>query len=363
MMNTKIRQNIRIIWAITAKDIVDGIKNRTTLSAILTTLFVVVIYRLLPSLETGDALPNLMIYDQGESSIVMMLEENSTFNLIEFSSQERMEKFLMEEDVPALALVIPLNFDQELMDSETTEVEGYVLHWVSESDAEELKSVYEREITEIVGHPIRIHIEGNIVFTESDSLGLAFLASIALVIVITMIGISFTVNLMFEEKQTKAIDALLVSPASSGQVVMAKFLTGLFYCLLGAVVVLVLNSSIITHWWLVVLGIIAGSFFTVGLGILLGSIFEVRQQLMLWGFLIFIPLLLPLFLSIMSNILPKILIDVFSWIPTVALDRIFRISFSAHAPLTEFGPQLLLVVCYAMLSFVVVVWVLRRSDR
>ncbi len=362
-MKTQIRRNLRIIWAITAKDIVDGIKNKTTLSAILTTLFVALIYKFLPLLEYRDALPNLVVYDRGGSSSVAMLEESAEFNLVEFSSQERMERFLTEEDTPALALVFPPNFDQELTGSGTLEVEGYVLHWVSESDAEELKTVYERKISGIVGHPIRIHIEGNIVYTEPDSLGLAFLASLALVIVITMIGISFTVNLMFEEKQTKAIDALLVSPASIGQVVMAKFLTGLLYCLLGAVVVLALYDSLITHWWLVILGIIVGSFFTVGLGILLGSIFEVRQQLMLWGFLIFIPLLLPLFLSIMADILPKTLIDVFSWIPTVALDRVFRISFSAHAPLTDFGPQLLLVACYAVLLFALVVWVLRRSDR
>jgi hypothetical protein len=362
-MNINIRQNLRIIWAITAKDIVDGLKNKTTLSAILTTLFVAVIYKFLPLLGNGDALPNLIIYDEGGSSIVPLLENSATFNLFELNSRERMERFLTEEEVPALGLVIPSNFDQALTGSGTPELEGYVLHWVNESDAEELKSVFEREIAVILGKSVRIHIEGNIVFTESDSLGLAFLASIALVIVITMIGISFTVNLMFEEKQTKAIDALLVSPASSGQVVMAKFLTGLFYCLLGAAVVLALNSSIITHWWLVILGIIVGSFFTVGLGVLLGSIFEVRQQLMLWGFLIFIPLLLPLFLSIMSAILPKTLIDVFSWLPTVALDKVFRISFSAHASLAQFGPQLLLVACYAVMLFALVVWVLRRSDR
>jgi ABC-type Na+ efflux pump permease subunit len=362
-MKTNIRQNLRIIWAITAKDIVDGLKNKTTLSVIIISLLTAVGYRLLPMLEGGNALPNLIIHDEGGSSIVPMLENSATFNLYELPSQERMEQFLTEEYVPALGLVIPPDFDQAWEGPGTPVLEGYVLHWVSESDAEELKSVFEREITEIVGKPVRIYIEGNTIYTQSDSLGLSFLTSIGLVIVITMIGISFTVNLMFEEKQTKAIDALLVSPASSGQVVMAKFLTGLFYCLIGSAFVLALNHSIITDWWLVILGIIIGSFFTVGLGILLGSIFEVRQQLMLWGFLIFIPLLLPLFLSVMSNILPKTLIDVFSWLPTVALDRVFRISFSTQAPLAQFGPQLLLVACYAVLLFVLVVWVLRRSDR
>ncbi len=362
-MDTQIRQNLRIIWAITVKDIVDGIKNKTILSAIFSTLFVVVIYRLLPSLENRDALPNLIIYDEGESSIVSMLENGTTFNLYELNTRERMERFLTEEDVPALALVIPTDFDQAMTGSRALELEGYVLHWVSEADAEELRSIIEREITQIVGHPILIHIEGNTIYTEPDSLGLAFLTSIGLVIVITMIGLSVTPNLMFEEKQTKAMDALLVSPASSGQVIMAKFLAGVFYCLLGATVVLVVNNSIITHWWLIILGIIVGSFFTVGLGVLMGSIFEVRQQYLVWGFLLFIPLLLPLFLSIMSDILPKTLIDVFSWLPTVALDRVFRTSFSAYAPLTEFGPQLLLVACYAVLFFTLVVWVLRRSDR
>ena len=362
-MNINIRQNLRIIWAIAAKDIVDGIKNKTTLSVIIISLLMAVIYKYLPFLENGDAVPNLIIHDEGVSSIVQMLENKASFNLYTLDTRERMERFLAQEIVPALALVIPPNFDQALTGSGTPELEGYVLHWVSESDAKELQSVFESEITEIVGQQVRINLEDNIIYTQSDSLGLPLYTSLALVIVITMIGVSFTTNLMFEEKQTKAIDALLVSPASSGQVVLAKFLTGLFYCVLGAVVVLALNHSIITHWWLVILGIIVGSFFTVGLGVLMGSIFEVRQQFMVWGFLLFIPLLLPVFLSIMSAILTKILIDVFAWVPTVALDRVFRISFSAHAPLSQFGPQILLVACYAVLLFALVVWVLRRSDR
>jgi hypothetical protein len=121
MINTKIRQNFRIIWAITAKDIVDGIKNKTTLSVIITTLFVVVFYKFLPSLEKGDALPKVMIYNEGNSSIVPMLENSSSFHFIEFPSQERMERYLANRDVPELGLVIPPDFDQAWEGSELPE--------------------------------------------------------------------------------------------------------------------------------------------------------------------------------------------------------------------------------------------------
>jgi hypothetical protein len=83
-MNTNLRQNLRIIWAITAKDIVDGIKNKTTLSVIITALLLAVFYKFLPSLEKGDALPTVMIYDAGNSIIVPMLENSSSFHRISF---------------------------------------------------------------------------------------------------------------------------------------------------------------------------------------------------------------------------------------------------------------------------------------
>ena len=358
-----LRSSLRIVWAITAKDIIDAMKNKTTLSVMLTLLFLVVLYQYLPALTSGDQPPRLVVYDADSSPLVTELEDSTQFDLRKMLSQQQMEEYLGNMDSVVLGLVLPADFDQYLRSNEQLELDGYVIHWASDSATAQVQTFFEGQLTELVGKPVRIDVAGNTVYTQKDSTGYAFLTSISVILVLTMIGISMTPNLMLEEKRTKTLDVLLVSPASTGQVVIGKALTGLFYCLTTAVVVLAFNAALITHWGLAILAVTCGSLLCVALGLLLGSVFEVKQQLTIWGFLLFQPLLLPMFLSIMEDLMPRGLIVAFDWIPTVALSKVLRVSFSNSAPLAEFGPELALVAGCAALVLAAVAWVVRRSDR
>lgn len=75
-LGQRLREDLRIVWAITAKDITDALKNRTTLSVLLTTLFIIVVYRFLPALEGGGDLTNVLVYDAGSSTLAASLEES-----------------------------------------------------------------------------------------------------------------------------------------------------------------------------------------------------------------------------------------------------------------------------------------------
>jgi ABC-2 type transport system permease protein len=357
---SKFSENLRIIWAIAAKDIVDALKNRMTLSVILAVLFMIVFYRFLPLLESGTELPRVLVYDAGESSLVAALEESSRLRLHTYPSQERME---FKGYVPELGLVIPADFDEALASDKGAALDGYVLHWVSDSDASELKLLVEDEIAGLVGQPVRIRLEGNTVYTQKDSTGVALTASFSVIFAVIMVGVSLIPHLMLEEKQTKTIDALLVSPAGSGHIVAGKALTGLFYGLTVTALVLAVNAALVTHWALAILTAICGILFVVSLGLLLGSLIETRQQLALWAWVVILPLLLPVFLSIMDDILPAGVITVMRWIPTVALSRALRVSFSNSAPLAQFGPELALVAGCAVPVLAAVAWLVRRSDQ
>ena len=58
---------------------------------------------------------------------------------------------------------------------------------------------------------------------------------------ILMMGIFLVPSLLFEEKETKTMQALLVSPASIGQVVVGKALAGAFYILVTAVMMFAIS--------------------------------------------------------------------------------------------------------------------------
>jgi ABC-2 type transport system permease protein len=361
---TALWRDLRIIWAITSKDMLDAVKSKTTLSILLSALFVVVIYQVLPKFENPSDLPTVLVYDAGDSELLAALKRSPTLNVYTgYTSQAQLERKLVAGDIPELALTIPPGFDQSLDRGESPPIEGYVQHWVSDSDAAQLKAQAEEEIARLAGHPVTIHLEGNLVYPTPDSGGRSFLTSLAVLIAVTMIGIGLAPHLLIEEKQTRTLDALLVSPARSSHLVIAKALTGLFYCLLAAIVVLALNASLVLHWGLAITAVILSCLFAVSVGLLLGSLVGARQVLPIWSMVALTVLMLPLFLAIMKDLLPPVAGAIFDWIPTVALSRVLRGSFSRDLASMAFSLELLVVAACTAAVMACVAWTVRRADR
>jgi len=356
--------DLRIIWAITSKDMLDAVKSKTTLSILLSALFIVVIYQVLPKFENPSDLPVVLVYDAGDSDLLAALKRSPNLNVYTgYTSQAQIERKLVSGDIPELALTIPPRFDQALGGGEPPLIEGYVQHWVSDPDAAELKAQAEAEIARLVGQPVTIHLEGNLVYPTPDSGGRSFLASLAILISITLIGVGLAPHLMVEEKQTRTLDALLVSPARSSHLVIAKALTGLAYCLIAAIVVLALNANLVLHWGLAVTAVILSSLFAVSIGLLLGSLVGATPVLPIWSMMALTVLMLPMFLAPMKDLLPSAASTVMTWIPTVTLSRVLRGSFSRDLASMAFSLELLVVAACTALMMGIVAWTVRRSDR
>ncbi len=359
-MSTHLGASWRIIWAITAKDITDAVKNKTILISLLSMFFLVGMYRILPALESMGQAPNVLVYDTGNSTLVTLMENSQAFELwTGYRSEAYMKEKLAGGQVPELGLVIPANFDAG---SEAT-LQGYVLYWVDEDDAIALKQLVEEEISRLAGRPVSIQLEGNVVYMQPDSSGLGLLAGMGITFVILMIGVSLTPNLILEEKQGKTIDALLVSPAGPVHVTLAKAVAGLFYTAVVVGVALAVNYRLITQWWLTTCVALCGALFAVALGLLLGSLVETRQQLMVWAWSVIVPLFLPMMLSILRDLLPAWLNAIFRWIPSVALFKALRVSFSNQATFALYGPPLALILAWTAALLALVAWRVRRSDR
>jgi ABC-2 type transport system permease protein len=362
-MRSKVQRSLRVILAIASKDVVDAIKNKSILSQLFTVAFIIVLYRFLPAFESGDALPRLVLYDAGSSKWVAELEGSAAFDLVVTDSQAGMEAYVEDMDTVVLGLVLPSDFDARNSNGQEIELEGYFVHWASEKKIGEVRSFFEEKVEEVIGSPVRIHTEGNVVYSIPDSRGLSFLTSLTAVLVMLIAGAFIVPILVLEEKENKTLDALLVSPADPGLVLLGKALSGSIYCIIAVAAVMVLNHALVTQWWLSVVAVFCGVSFNVGVGLLLGSIFEVKQQLTIWGFVLINILGIPMFLSIMEDIIPTNIMTVIHFIPTVALAKIFRVSFSDIASLRLFGPELAIVLTSTLIIFTGVLWVMRRSDR
>jgi ABC-type Na+ efflux pump permease subunit len=355
-----LRKSLRIVWAIAFKDIVDALKNRNTLTNIIVVFLVMVAYKWLPNLVKGDD-TFLVVYDPGNSRLVDQLDDSPRFNPLRTASMQALEGYMDDLDVRNLGLVIPADYNQTVDSGRQPVLDGYVL-WSSRSGADELRLDYEQQLTELIGQPIGINIKAAF-YPPPDSMGSIHMTSVTFVITILFMGTLVVPHLMFEEKRTKTLDALLVSPASVGQAVVGKALAGLFYTLMGAVAVFAFYSDFVVNWGLAILAFVCGTLFAVGLGLLLGILLETRQQMILWTWIIFPPLLIPVFLSGLDPILPKVLRTLIPGVPTVALAILFRFSFSSGANLARILTHLAVVLGSSVVILALVVWRVRQSDR
>ncbi len=359
----QLREDIRIIWTLFTKDLVDALKNKNTLVVILSALLMVFFYRGLPALSSQDDPVNLLIYDADNSVSILKLDNSQKVSLYTYSTEEEMKQFLTNGVTPELGLSIPDGFDVALQSGKTPEIQGYVMRWVSEEDAVELRQIVEDEFTALVGHSIKINTEGNRVDMLPESCGLGETASFGLVFVLIMIGVMVIPHLMLEEKQNRTIDMLSVSPASAVHIVAGKVLAGLFYCSLGGIVALVANRVLVVHWGLALLTVLIGSLFTVSLGLWLGIKIDSRAQLSMWSWVILLPLIMPIIFSLLSGLVPDPLVRAARYIPSTAIFDLSRISFANPVPI---GRTLLLLAWVASAAGVVlagVVWTLHRRDR
>lgn len=362
-IGSRIQVNLRIISALASRDILDAIKNRTVLAVLIPAMLMVVLYRFLPDYEVMNEQFRVAVVDQGSSRLIEELSEHDQFRVREMPSAEAMQSYLAGRDVKEMGLILPMDFDNLLESGNAINLQGYVVSWADAKQIQEIRRFFEEQLSQWAGVPITIDTVGNQVYALKDSSGYPFLASIALVFVICMIGVSVVPHIMIDEKVSKTLDAVLVSPATASHVVAGKAITGLFYCMVAAILSLILNQVLVLHWWLAILVAVCGSLFTISIGLLLGALIETRQNFTFWGFFFFIPLLLPVFLSIMDDLLPERFVNFLSWIPTVALSKAFRVSFSQSPMPEQVLPELLILVGSALVFFSLVVWVIYRQNR
>jgi ABC-2 type transport system permease protein len=223
-----------------------------------------------------------------------------------------------------------------------------------------LEAKYSQKFSELLGHLVRVDIGENFIIPAPDveSSGIHFHILFATIFV----AITLVPSLMMEEKRTKTLDALLVSPASTGQMVMGKALAGLFYILLAGVLFFALNWAYVTNWVLALLAFLGCALFSIGLALAMGSFSKSEQHIRIWMLPVMFILIVPAFFSQEPNLAPG-LRALFSWLPTSALVRIFQFAISSYAPVDQLLTNLAIALVSTVLVFAVVIWKVRQVDR
>jgi ABC-2 type transport system permease protein len=359
-MAKKLTERVSIVWAIGSKDLVDAFKNRTILGIIITAVIFVVLYRLLPQYESQIELPRLGLYDMGHSEWVANWDAQPEFIVMEMASRDRIERYVAGQSIPVLGLVLTENFDQTISGMGGMTLEGYMAHWLSEKDVESTITFFERQLSESVGQPLTVDL--TMVYSRSDSRGYPWMAGTAVLFTLVMGGMYVIPHLMLEEKQTRTMDTLLVSPATYTELVAGKALAGGVLAALAGVIALAVNSVLIQHWWVAILACVSGTLFVVAAGLALGTFMESRQQLTIWGFLIMALMLAPALLSTFDPLLTDVVRAALQWTPSLSLLNLVRSSFSEQVTLQSIGLDLAVVLGWAAVLYTFNIVLLRRRE-
>lgn len=351
--------NLYMAWTIARKDIGDALTHKGTRVNILLMLAMVVFFYWVSTVRPWDKSIEVVVYDEGDSGLFegsIELSDGYEIRHIEVSSPGQMQRNMRHEH---WGLVVPADFEQTLASGGEPVLTGYVL-WRFRGQVAELEVLYTAKFSELLGQPVRVEIGENIVIPSPDAE--TTMVNMHILFATLFMAINLVPALMLEEKLTRTLDALLVSPASAGQVVMGKALAGLFYVVLTGGLFFALNWIYITNWGLALLGFLLCALFSIGLALAVGSLARTPQQLALWLAPLMILLIVPAVFAGFSNLAPG-LKAIFSWLPTTALVNIIQYSFSSSAPMGQLLTNLAIVVVSTALVFTVVVWKVRRADR
>jgi ABC-2 type transport system permease protein len=361
MMKSKRTDNLRIVLAITLKDLVDAIKNKNIITIIITSLFVVVMYKYLPGFLSEEGPPKLLVYDQGDSALLSGLFDSPAVDIYTYESEEDMKYYLTNGEEPELGLVIPKDFDQRPITGQPLQLQGYVLNIFKEDEVARLTRYMEDEFEYILGHSVEISIEK--IQIQPETYGITVMTSLGFAFVTIMTGMLIIPHMMIEEKQSKTIEALMVSPAGSSHIILAKAFTGLVYIIVMLIIALAFNWVLVQHQWLFLIGGLIGGLFAISLGMLLGILMDTRQQLILWAWVGLIPLFLPMMLSLMDDLFPERIVKILQWFPSTAMFRVFRTSMAGTVPLQYWAPQLAVLIASSVVLLIIDAWLVYRSTR
>jgi len=357
---TKITDSLYMTWIVAAKDILEALKSKLVLSLILSQLFMVSLPVMLRTLLAGQY-SDVLIYDPGKSQFASLLASDPDYQVQTVSSIEEMGRALHNASSVQMGFAIPADFDQVLATGGPIDLAGYTT-WANRGKALEWKGVFEDNLSEMLGVPVRVTLAGNLYPPGEIGLTLG-IATLSGVLVTLLMGINLIPSLIVDEKQTRTLDSLLVSPASIGQIVIGKALVGIFYVLVAGGILLVLQRQGVVHWGPAVLFVLGCGVFTAAVGLVLGMLFDRMQDMQGSLMAILVVLLGGLFVEMLGVDLPAMLQPLVPWVPSVTLLNVYRTAFAAQVPWNQIWLNLGGVLGISMLLYILAAWLLRRSDR
>lgn len=355
--------NLSVVSAITRKDLVDAIRHRYLLTALVTPLFVALLFRvLLPDVNNNKIL-TIVVHDAGGSGLVAELRKTPQIGVIEASSADATASEVKNRNAIG-GLVVPAGFDADLAASKQPELTVYVNNQKTVFEQAAFRRLLDQMVRSFAKQPeparlVWVDVDKGADDQKRGGTSLdQILLPLLLILTFGMTGAFVVPLLIVEEKEKRTLDFLLSSPASLSEIIAGKALTGVAYTLLIAGLLLGINRQFIKNWSLTSLTILLGLLFVVGVGLVIGSLLKNTMQVNTWASLVLILLLAPSFPSIgITAWFDKAM----RFIPTYYLSEALKLSMAGTVS-SQLWMYLAVLLGCTFIVFFAAAWALHRRS-
>ncbi len=355
--------NFSVVSAITRKDVVDAIRHRYLLTALVTQLLVALLFRVMLPGGDGRTVLKVVVHETGSSALVAELRKTPQIGVIEAASADAMPSEVGRSKAVG-GLVVPANFDADLAAGKQPQLTVYINNERTVFEQAAFRRMLDPMVRSIAKQPEPANLvwldvgeskeEGIRGATRLDQMLLPLL----LLLAFGMTGAFVVPLLIVEEKEKRTLDFLLSSPASLNEIIMGKALTGAVYTVLIAGLLVAINRHLIQDWPLMLLTMLLGLVFVVGVGLVIGSLLNNTMQVNTWASLVLIVLLVPSFPSIgFSGWFDKAM----RVVPTYYLTEALKLSMTGTTS-TRLWVYLAVLLGCTFVVYVAAAWALRRRN-
>lgn len=278
----------RRIWAFVRKDFIESVKNRSILIALILPIVASVLFGVLDDVQAPKNF-SLAIYEETESDFTdYVMDSAMNFVVTAVSNAEDGQELVRRGEVHGFIEVQSEDEFMVFLDS------GRPVYFFALSEhVRHLVDTY-------LGLPLRYDLE--IVSVGNTTVSRSVLP-VWITVTMSMIGVMVVSGIFAEEKDTKTIDAIGVSPAGYGELLLGKGLFGVLLSLLTVVIMLALNRvvGLTVSGWLA-LGTLTffGALCFTSIGLLIGVLASGQSAARSVATMIYFPLLFPALISDLS---------------------------------------------------------------
>jgi ABC-2 type transport system permease protein len=289
--------SIKRIFTLLGKELLHGPRGFILTMTIAAPLLITLVINLaLGDLFTGAA--KLAVYDEGQSQLVPLLENESQISLKKYNSSEALIG-AVSRGAADFGIVLPPDFDARLISGSKITVDSYT--W-GESLAKN-RTIINATLLDLTN---QMSSQPEPIILKTVALGDAQaipwsqrLMPLTVMMAVFFGGLMLPAASLIDEKQKRTLQALAVTPASLPDIFIAKGIMGAILSLVMGIIILLINQA----WGespLLLLGmLILGAVFAAEIGLILGTLINDMNTLFaVWkfgGLLLFGPAIIYMF--------------------------------------------------------------------